>query len=144
MLAARESGVLGLPHDEPEELAADLVFQKALAVLGKRRGVEAGAHHVHVEEPAEQQVVVELLAELPLAADREQRHQNHGLEQPLRRNGCAADPAVHLVELSGELGEGPVSEHLHLTKTVVLRDSVGRGNQAQHRRLLGIFTAHDQ
>jgi hypothetical protein len=62
-----------------------------------------GEHRVigaHVEKPAEQQVVVELLTEHPVAADRAQRHQDQHLEGAPA--GSMADhPAVHLVEPLG-------------------------------------------
>jgi len=46
--------------------------------------VEAVLDHVHVQEAAEHQVVVELLAEQPLPAHRVERHQQARLQQPLR------------------------------------------------------------
>ena len=60
--------------------------------------VEARLGHVHVEEPAKQQVVVELLAELPLAAHRVQRHQQRRLQQPLGRDRRPPACRVHRVE----------------------------------------------
>ena len=64
----------------------------------KTRRVEARLDHVHVEEPAEQQVVVELLAEQPLASHGVQRHQQRRLQQPLGRDRRPPHAAVHRVE----------------------------------------------
>ena len=58
----------------------DVVVEQPPAVLGEAGGVERWLVHVHVEKPLEQQVVAELLAEHPFAADRVQGHQ-HGCLQ---------------------------------------------------------------
>src|SRR5262249_36841630 len=57
--------------------------------------------HVHVQEPAKQQVVTELLAQQPLAAHRVECHQHHRLEQPLGWNRRTTNRAVHRVEGRG-------------------------------------------
>lgn len=58
-----------LLHDAKEELLGDVCFDQSLSVLRERARIEAGLGHVHVEEPAEEQVVVKLLAELALTLD---------------------------------------------------------------------------
>ena len=59
----------------------------------ERRLVDA-----HVQEPLEQQVVVEPFAERPLRADRVHRHQHRRLQQRLRRHAAPATGRVHRVE----------------------------------------------
>jgi hypothetical protein len=63
-----------------EEEPRHVGLEHALLVLREARRVEALVVEVHVEEEAKQQVVVEPLAELPLAAHREQRDQQAGLQ----------------------------------------------------------------
>jgi len=57
----------------PEEGTGDVVLQEAVSISGKGTGVEAALDHVHVEEPAAEEVVVELLAERALTPDAVQR-----------------------------------------------------------------------
>jgi hypothetical protein len=83
---ALQPGVL--EHGCKEE-PGDVSVEEPLAVLGERGGVEGRVLDVHVQEPLEQQVVVESLAELALTPHRVQRHEDAGLEQTLGRNGRA-------------------------------------------------------
>src|SRR6266852_5192908 len=81
-----------------EELTGDRVLQQPRAVARKGRMVEARLVHLQIQKPAEQKVVVELLAKQPLAAHRLQRHQQRGFQQPLRRNRRPSYRAVQLIE----------------------------------------------
>src|SRR5215203_2980283 len=56
---------LRLVHDRSEELIRHLRLEEALTVLGERGGVEGGLVDAHVQEPLEQQDVVEPFAERP-------------------------------------------------------------------------------
>jgi len=67
-------------------------------IAAKRAMVEGGLVPVQVEELAKQQVIVQLLAEHPLAAHRIQRHQQRGLQQSLRRDRGSTHFTVHLLE----------------------------------------------
>jgi len=58
-----------------EELRGHFVFQQPVSIPTECAGIESFLDHVHVEKPAEQQVVLKLLAELPLAPDRVERDQ---------------------------------------------------------------------
>ena len=74
-----------LGHHLREEGARDVVGEQALAVLREAGGVERLVADVEVEEPLEEQVVAQPLAELALAADRIERDQQARLEQVLGR-----------------------------------------------------------
>ena len=74
-------------------------------VLGERRGVEARVIPAQVEKPTEEQVVVELLAELPLAPDAVERDEQARLEQTLRRNRGTPPLRVHPLEDRRELSQ---------------------------------------
>jgi hypothetical protein len=87
VLVAHQGRAAGHAHDFSEELRSDLVLQEPLPVPRERRVVEALLGSVHVQEPPEQQVVVELLAEEPLAPHAVERHQQRGFQQPLEING---------------------------------------------------------
>jgi hypothetical protein len=66
---------------------------------------EAWLVPVQVQEPTEQKVVVQLLAEHPLAAHGIQRHQERSFQQPLRRDRGPAHFTVHLLEQGREFFE---------------------------------------
>ncbi len=102
---------LRLTHHGGEEPVGDLVVQEPLAVLGEGRRIERGGVDGQVQEPLEQQVVVQPLAERPLAAQRVQRHQHRGLQQLLGRHTRPADPRIHGIELAVEIAEHGV-DHL--------------------------------
>ena len=131
-----------LRDDHPKELAGDIVREKTLAILREDRRNEALLDHVHVHEPAKEQVVVELLAELALAADRVERHQQRRLQQPLGRDRRPPELGIHRAEGRGELGQRRVSKLLDGSKRMVGRHPSLRRHEHQHRGLLGVRAAH--
>src|SRR5262245_36744158 len=104
--------------------------------------VEALLVRFHVQEPAEQQVVVELLAKQPLTANRVQRHQQRGLEQSLGRYRRPSHATVHLVENRRQLLEHPVGYLLDTPQRMSMRYLLLHIHPHQHRPLLPLFTAH--
>jgi MFS family permease len=66
-----------------EKLARHFMLQQPLAIGAKAGMVEARLIQLQVQEPAKQKVVVELLAQQPLAAHRMQRHQQGRLQPGL-------------------------------------------------------------
>jgi hypothetical protein len=84
--------------DAVEELSGDFTLEHSCLILGEDSVVEGLIVQRLVEEPAEEQVVPELLAELPLAADAEERDQEAALEQGFRGNRRPARVRIHLVE----------------------------------------------
>ena len=67
---------------------------------------------VQIQEPAEQKVVIQLLAKHPLTAHRVQRHQERGFQQPLRRNRGSPHITIHLLEQRREFFEHYISQRL--------------------------------
>lgn len=61
-------------------------IEVAFAVLGERRMIRHGIVDDEPDEPAEQQVAVDLLDHLPLGTHRVERLHQRGPEQPLRRD----------------------------------------------------------
>ena len=98
VLAAHEALSPGALDDRAEEVRRDLVLEQALAVEREDRPVEDLLGHVHVEKPAVEQVVAELLAEHPLAPDTVERHQHARLQEPLGRDRGPSGRAEHAVE----------------------------------------------
>jgi hypothetical protein len=95
VVAGEELPALRLRAHRRQELARHVVPQQPFLVLGERRGVERRVIDVQVQEPLEEQVVLQLLAEAARARHREERPEQLCLEQVLRRDRRPAHPGVH-------------------------------------------------
>jgi len=60
----------GLRQDGGEEMGGNLRLEQPVTIFGKHCGVPRLLVQSHVEKPAEQDVVADLLNQLTLAADR--------------------------------------------------------------------------
>ncbi len=105
---------LGPGQHLSQELRRDLPFQKPVAVLGEARMVPARIVDPQAHEPAEQQVELQPLHQLPLRADRIERLQRHRLQQHLRRDRRPTHPRIEPCEflrkaLQRLIGERPDS-----------------------------------
>jgi hypothetical protein len=127
-----------------EEPIGDLMVQEALAVLGEGRGVEDPGVDGQAQEPLEQQVVVQPLAERPLAADRVQRHQHRRLQELLGRHAGAPDPRVHGLEVTVEFGEHVVDDLTDPSDRMTRRDQLLGAQRHQHRQLPIRRSSHQQ
>src|SRR5436309_12713950 len=82
-----QPGGLRAVDDPGQEMAGDGGREQPRLVLGERRGIKDRLVHPEIEEEAEQEVVVQLLAELALAAHAVEGNQQQRLEQALWRDG---------------------------------------------------------
>ena len=98
--------------------------------------------HAQANEPAEQQVVVELLNELALAADRDQDMHEQCAKQLLGRNRRTPGMRVALIEQRTHVGENAVDQRAEDTRRVVLRHALLQAHKAEHRRLGILLAAH--
>ena len=144
VLVAQHVQSIGLEHYCVEELATDAVAQQPRAVLGKRAVIEAGLEEIHIQEPAKQQVVGQLLAESPLAPNGVQADQQAGFEQPFGWNGgtTLTVGGVHLIEQRRKLHQGSVGETFDGPQRMIARDQRLRVNERQHAGLLLGPSAH--
>ena len=133
---------LGLADDRGEEPIRDLVIQQPLPVLGERGGVEGRRVDGQIQEPFEQQVVVESLTKGPLTANRIQGHQHRRFEQLLRRDARSARRRVHDVQLAVELLEHCLDHPADPTDRMIRRDQRLRAQRGQHGQLTFRRTAH--
>ena len=91
---------LGLRQHRAQKLGRDLALEQPVAVLGEHGHVPHRVVDAQPDEPAEQEVVVQLLHELPLGADRVERLQQQGPQQLLRRDRGPPVQRVELLELA--------------------------------------------
>src|SRR5215469_88695 len=131
-----------LLYHPAEELSCHLAFQKPLAVGGKAGMIETRFVQLHIQKPAEQQVIFKLLAEQPFAADRIQRHQQRRFEQPLGRNRRSPDRAVHPVQYRRQLLEHRFRQLLDPPKWMPLGNSLLEVYHHQHRPLPPLLASH--
>jgi hypothetical protein len=103
------------------------VFEEPSPVLGEAGGIEGRVLQVEVHEPLEEEVVLQAFAELALAADRVERHQERRLEEVLGRDGGPADDGIHLAEDRREFLEDGLHQGPDAADGMTLRDFlVGR------------------
>ena len=110
--------------DGVEERFGEAVRFQSLAVLGEGGGVERVFAGLHVEEPAEQEVEVDLFAELAFAADGIEGHEQQGFEQPFGRHAGPAGRAVGGFELGMERLEDAVGAPFDVAERMVGRDAI--------------------
>jgi len=83
-----------------EKLPGHLALQQPVAVFGEGGGIPHRILDPEPDKPAKQQVVVEPVNQLSLRADRVERLQQQGPQQPLRRDRDPPDRRIQLSELA--------------------------------------------
>ena len=142
VVVRQQPAAAGLRAHRKEELTRDVVRKQARPVLRERRRIERLVADVQVQEPFEQQVVLQPLAELPLAAHREQRDQQAGLEQVLRWDRRPPDGRVHRPKDRRKLTQHPVYDRLDTADGMVLRHQLVWREGRKDDRLLRAVAAH--
>jgi hypothetical protein len=135
---------LGLrePHDLSKEQVRHLVLQQPRLVLGERGVVEDRLVGVKVQEPAEQQIILEALAELPLRTDRVERHQHLCQKQPLWRDRRPSALCIHLLEVLVHLSKDDTKDTLDRTDGMIHWDHRLHVKKARHTHLAVLFSSH--
>ena len=106
-----------------QELARHLRRQQPVAVLGENRRDPCRIIDAETHEPAQEQIVLHLLHQLPLGAHREQELDQAGPHQPLGRDRWPTFRRVEPVELGVQAGQRLVHDPLHLPQRVPRRDA---------------------
>ncbi len=122
----------GQPHDARKEQFGGAVLEQAVLVLAEGGVVPHGVQQVQVEEPAEEQVVVERFDQQNFGADGVEGLQHFGLEQAFGREGGPAQLGIHLVAERREVAQDFVHEGFDLAQRVVLGHAARGRKQAQH------------
>ena len=122
--------------------AARLRLQQTLAVLGESGGVEGLVLDVQVEEPLEEQVVAQLLAELALAAYGEEGDEQAPLEQVLGRDRGTPALRVYRLKARRQPLQALVHQRLDATQGMVVGDERFRRHRQHGVGLPLSLTAH--
>jgi hypothetical protein len=134
--------VVGHRNGLSQELARDRPVEQALPVLGEGGGVPRRRLQVKADKPAEEQVVLELLDQLPLAPDRVEQLQQQGPQQLFRRDRRAPGLAVQRRELGREVAQDRVDEATDHPQRMVRRDPVFQDHRRKHHSLCAFVTPH--
>ena len=133
----------GLVHDAQEELFGDLRGEEALLVLGEGRVVPHGIVQSKIQEPAEQDRVVDLLHEQPHATHGVEGLKKEGLERLLGRDPRAARVGVHLRELGGHFEKSPVDHVPNRSQRMIRGNELLRDHGDQLRSHPLVRSAHN-
>ena len=142
VLGGKQLAGPGLRQHLLEEGLGDLAFQQAIAVLGEHGHVPHRIVDVQIHEPTEEQVVLELLHQLPLGANRVKRLQQQRPQQPFRGNGVPPRRRVEFGKQWVHRPERPVDHGADRPQRVIGGNPLLQRNIAEHRRLLSIRAAH--
>ena len=126
-----------------EEALCHRLAEQALAVGAEGRMVPHGFVEAHPHEPAVEQVVVDVLNQLALGADREQRLDQAGAQQALRGDGGAAPARIQRLEIVVHAGQDGVDQHPQLAQRMRIRDAFFQRAVAVQGMLGGVGLAHD-
>src|SRR5690349_11240028 len=142
MLRGDETSLPRHADDTLEEQPRDVGLEQTVTIFREAGGIEALLVEIHAEEEPEQEVVVEALAELSLAANRVEGHQQRTLEEPLRWNGRSTHRRVHRVEHRRQLGELLVGQALDHPDRMPSRDPT-LWRHGRERHLRSRLASHD-
>ena len=142
MLVGEQIQLARFAHHRVEEAPCHLTLEQAFAQAREVRLIESALLQTHVQEPAEQNVVIEHLAEQPIRTHRVQRDQQTRLEQPFWRNRRPARARVQLIEVAAQRLERRIGIALDRTQRVRSRNTRLRREVTEHRRLRIQITTH--
>jgi hypothetical protein len=125
-----------------EECLRDVAFQEPVSILA-----EDGRHpdrviHTQADEPPEQQVVLQLLHQQPLAAHGVQRLQQQRAQQLLGRDRRPTDVGIQAVKTGRQSPEHRVGHLANRTQRMVGRDPIFRRHVTKQMPGLLVVSTH--
>src|SRR5215813_7763221 len=135
MLVRQQPTQLRMLHERGQKLPRHVCFKQTIAVLREHRRNPYRLVHAETNEPAVEQVVVELLHQLPLRADGIERLQQERPQQSLRRDRRPAAVRVRPGKFAVERRQHLVHDRPHQPQRVFGWDAllkVNIGKQFTH------------
>src|SRR5713226_3531425 len=142
VLVGEQVALAGLRQHRCEEGPGHFAPQQPVAVFGEDRHVPHRVVDTQSHEPAEQEIVVELLHQQPFAAHRVQHLQQQRAQQPLRRNRRTPQRRIHAVEALVQILERRIRHRADRPQRMILGHAPLRRNVAEHPRLFVVRPAH--
>jgi len=131
-----------LRDDQLKKALGHGLRQEPIPILREDRRCPDEFIQLQAHEPAEQDVVIELLHEQPFAAHRVEQLQELRPQEPLRRNRRPAASRVERVERRRHLVEQRVDQEPHGPQGVIRRDTRFRRHVTEQGRWLTIVSSH--
>src|SRR5215468_7568563 len=125
-----------------QEAALPRLRQDPLAVLREHCGIPDRVVHVQPDEPAKEQVVIQLLHQQPFAPRAVEDLQQERPQQLLGRDRGPADRRVERRELEGQLRQHRIHHRPDRAQRMVRRHALLRRQVAPHPGLLAIVASH--
>ena len=125
-----------------KELGRDIAIEQAIPVLAEHGGIPDRIVGRQSDEPAEQQIVVELLHQLPFRAHRVKRLQQQRPQQSLRRDRWPTVARVQLVEVPRQSGQRRVGQRADRSQRMIRRYPPLHREIAEKSLRSIIFAAH--
>src|SRR3974390_216686 len=135
MIVAHQPSLSGLFHHRRKEQPPHLVLHQPLAVLAENRGIEAFFNQLHVQKPAKQQIVTQLLAKLPLASHRVKGDQQQRLQYLLRGHRRPSHLRIHPVKNLRQFHKLSIRHCFDFSQRMIGRNAPLYRDQSQHARL---------
>ena len=142
MLVGEQVQLARFAHHRVEEAPCHLTLEQAFAQAREVRLIESALLQTHVQEPAEQNVVIELFHQQALTPNRVEQLQQLGAQEALGRNRRAAMPRVERVEFTRHLPQDLVDEGANRPQRVIRRHTLFGGHIAEHGTRLTIVSSH--
>lgn len=133
---------LRLGEHAGKELLGNVAFQQPVPILAEHRRHPHPIIHSQADEPAEQQVVIQLLHQHPLASNRVQHLQQQRPQQLLRWDRRPPHPRIQAFEGCRKLHQRLIDHGPDGTKRMALGYPLLQRNVAEHRSLLPVVSTH--
>src|SRR5215203_4249754 len=127
---------VGLKQHRLEERRRDIAIEQPISILRERGRRPDAVVHPQAHEPAEQNVEVQLLHQLPLTPDAVERLQQQGPQQLLRGDRGPAELDIQHVELGRQSGQRPIGHPANRSQRMIRRHTFLRRDVAEHRSWL--------
>src|SRR5262245_16344124 len=144
MIVTHQSGPAGLSDDGFKKQSPDLMRHQSLPVLAEYRGVKTLLFKLHVQKPAKQKIVTQLLAKLPLAPDRVKRHQQQRLQDRLRCHRGSSHLGIHPVKDRRQSRKLMIRHRFDPSQGMIARNTCLYRKQRQHTCLSVLSPAHQR
>jgi hypothetical protein len=125
-----------------KELGRDIAVEQPIPVFAEYGRIPHRVVHRQPDKPAEQQIVVELLHQLPLRAHCIKRLQQQRSQQSLRRDRRSAIPRVKLVEIPRQSRQRFIGQRADRAQRMIRGNAPLQRNIAEKTFRPLIFPAH--
>ena len=142
VLARQQLAHLRQVQHGDKKLGRDIAVEQPIPVLAEHGRIPHGIIHREAYEPAEQQIVVELLHQLPFRANREERLQQQRPQQPLGRDRRPTLARVELAKVTRQVPQRRVDQIANGPQRMIGRNALFQPHVAEYPFRSLIFSAH--